>query len=125
MNKLSEIKQVIIDFIIAGDTNNTELLAGVLHPDYQNIQDGFFEKTGIHVFSKDDYIELVRSKRFGGSPRSIAFEFIEELENIAIAKLKLESNYLCFVSYITAVCENNTWLIINNTPKIQLKNTNS
>jgi hypothetical protein len=118
MDKLSDIRKVIADFIHAGDTNDTELLTRVLHPDYQNIQDGFFEEKGIFVFKKDKYAELVGSKRFGGSPRSITFEFIEDLGNLAIAKLRLESEFLVFSSYITAVFEQNTWLIINNTPTV-------
>jgi hypothetical protein len=121
MDKLSEIKKVVADFIAAGDNNDTELLSKVLHPNYQNIQDGFFDQPGIRVIYKDEYIELVRTGRFGGSPRSIEFELFEELENIAIVKVKLESEYLRFLSYIAAVCEDGIWQVINNMPKIELK----
>lgn len=121
MDKLTQIKEVITALISAGDNNDEGMLLKVLHPQYQNIQDGFFDKNGIHVFSMQEYAELVATRRFGGSRRSIEFVSIEELGSIAIAKVKLESERLHFISFITAVFEKGVWLVINNTPSIELK----
>jgi Putative lumazine-binding len=118
---MNHIKAAIESFIQGGDNTDTELLEKVIHPNFQNIQDGFFEDKGIFVFSKEQYIELVRIKKFGGKPRSIDFVSIEQMGNIAIVKVILESQFLKFVSIITCVCENNQWQIINNTPKVELK----
>jgi hypothetical protein len=68
---MEQIKNVIETFIKGGDNNDVNSLEKVLHPMYQNIQDGFFDEKGIFTFSKQDYIELVKSKIFGGSPRSL------------------------------------------------------
>lgn len=125
MSKVTEIKKVIADFLRAGDTNDTQLLSNVLHPHYQNIQNGLFEEQGIHVITRVEYIEFVGSKRFGGSPRKVDFLFVEELENIAVAKVKLESEYLIFNSFITAVFVDGCWKIINNTPEAQRKMPNN
>jgi hypothetical protein len=64
---------------------------------------------------------LERIKKFGGNPRIIDFVSIEQMGNIAIAKVILESQYLKFFSTITCVCENEQWQIINNTPKGEVK----
>lgn len=118
---MQDVKAAIEAFVKAGDTSDVEILENILHPDFQNIQDGFFDEKGVYVFSKSDYIELIRSKRFGGQPRNITFESIEQTGNIAIAKVVLESKYLKFFSLIIGVDSGNQWQIINNTPKIKEK----
>lgn len=118
---MEQIKKAIESFVKGGDSNDVDLLDKILHPKFQNIQDGYFAEKGIYTFSKTEYIELVTNKTFGGAPRTIYFETIEELGNIAIAKVRLESQYLKFFSLIICVYENKQWLIINNTPKIEVK----
>lgn len=118
---MEQIKTAIELFVKGGDNNNTQLLESVLHPSFQNIQNGFFEKKGIFVFSKEQYIDLVGTKKFGGSPRSINYVSVEQTDNIAIAKVVLESRYLKFLSVIICVRNNKQWQIINNTPKIEVK----
>lgn len=115
------IKNAVEAFIKGGDTNDVALLENILHPAFQNIQDGFFAEKGIYVFSKTEYIELVRSKRFGGSPRTIHYASIEKMDNIAIAKVELESQYIKFFSTIICVCIEDEWKVINNLPKVEAK----
>lgn len=118
---MNPIHEAIKLFIQGGDNNDTQLLTDVLHPDFQNVQDGLFEENGIFVFTKAQYIDLVETKKFGGNPRNIDFISMEQMGNIAFAKVALESRYLKFISMIICVCENGTWKIINNTPKIEVK----
>lgn len=118
---MKKIKSAIENFISGGDNNDVLLLEKIVHPNFQNIQDGFFDQKGIFVFNKENYIDLVRTKKFGGSLRNIDFVSIEQMGNIAIAKVILESQYLKFFSMIICVCENEQWQIINNTPKIEIK----
>jgi hypothetical protein len=118
---MEKIKSAIENFIKGGDNNDVMLLEKTLHPSFQNIQDGFFDQKGIYIFNKEDYIDLVKTKKFGGNPRSIDFVSIEQMGNIGIAKVALESQYLKFFSMITCVCKNSQWQIIHNTPKIEVK----
>lgn len=113
------IKSALQSFISGGDNTDISLLEKVIHPQFQNIQDGFFGKKGIYVFDKTEYINLVRNKTFGGKPRTINFISIEEQENIAIAKLELESSNLKFFSTIICVCVDGDWQIINNTVRVE------
>lgn len=83
---MEKIKAAVESFVKAGDNNDADLLDAILHPHFQNVQDGFFAEKGIYVFSKDQYIDLVKSKKFGGSARSINFVSVEQLGNIASKK---------------------------------------
>ncbi len=122
MTTLLRVKTAIEAFVKAGDNRDITVLENILHAGFQNIQDGFFDENGIFVLSKSDYIELIRTKKFGGSPRSIAYNSIEQTGNIATVQVKLESQYLIFHSLIVCVQENEHWKIINNIPTITMKN---
>ena len=118
---MKQIKKAIETFVKGGDNNDTELLEKILHPNFQNIQDGFFDEEGIYVFSKEQYIDLVKTKKFGGNLRSIEYQFIEQMGNIAVAKASLESQSLKFSSLIMLAYTNGDWQVINNTPTIEAK----
>lgn len=118
---MEKIREVIEKFIKGGDTSDTLLLEQVLHPNYQNIQDGFFGQPGIFVIPKEEYIRLVGDKVFGGKPRTIIYHTLEQKNNIAYTQVSLESSALKFSSLITCVQENGKWLIISNVPVIAQK----
>lgn len=114
-------RTVIEAFIKAGDNRDIAALENILHTNFQNIQDGFFEERGIFVLSKSDYIDLIRTEKFGGSPRNIVFKSIKQTGNLATAQVELESQYLIFHSLIVCVKEYGQWKIINNIPSIEMK----
>ncbi|MGH1516541.1 nuclear transport factor 2 family protein [Chryseobacterium sp. JK1] len=118
---IEDIKQAIEKFIKGGDNSDPSALEEILHPQYQNIQDGFFEKPGIFVISKENYVQLVRDKVFGGKPRDITYHSIEQKNNIAYATVSLESPTHEFSSLITCVQEEGKWRIITNLPSIKTK----
>lgn len=120
---MEHIKKAIEAFVKGGDTNDSNLLDKVVHPQFQNIQDGFFEEKGIYIFSKSEYLELVAKKTFGGSPRAIRYESVEQSGNIAIVKVELESEYLLFSSTIICVRVEDKWEVINNIPIVEVKQT--
>ncbi|TLX23369.1 nuclear transport factor 2 family protein [Chryseobacterium indologenes] len=118
---MEQIKYTIEQFIKGGDHSDTKLLEKILHKDYQNIQDGFFDQPGIFIIPKQEYINLVRDKIFGGKPRQITYHFVEQKNNIAYAKVSLESSALRFSSLITCIYEDGKWLVITNIPSIETK----
>lgn len=118
---MEQVKTAIEAFVKAGDDRDTAVLENILHSGFQNIQDGFFDEDGIFVFTKADYIELIRTEKFGGNPRSIHYRSIKQIGNIAAVQVKLESQYLIFHSLIVCVHDNGHWKIINNTPTIEVK----
>ncbi|MBD1422943.1 nuclear transport factor 2 family protein [Sphingobacterium chuzhouense] len=118
---MEQAEKVIEAFVKAGDNRDVAALESILHHGFQNIQDGFFDERGIFVFSKSDYIELIRTKRFGGSPRRLIINNIKQSDNMAIARVILESQFLIFHSLIICIRDNGHWKIINNTPTIEVK----
>ncbi|MBP2619597.1 nuclear transport factor 2 family protein [Chryseobacterium jejuense] len=118
---MEHIKQTIEQFIKGGDNNDPAFLEEILHENYQNIQDGFFDKPGIFIIPKQEYISFVRNKIFGGKPRHITFHSLEQKNNIAYAQVSLESSALRFSSLITCVKENGKWQVITNVPSIETK----
>jgi hypothetical protein len=115
---IEAVKNTVREFLKGGDTNDAALLEKVVHPDYQNVQDGFFGETGIFTIPKAEYKHLVETKRFGGSPRTVDFVSVEVAGNMAIVKVHLESAVLRFISYIVVVQEGGRWFIRNNFPSI-------
>ena len=118
---MEQAEKTIEAFVKAGDNRDVAALESILHPGFQNIQDGFFEEKGIFVFSKSDYIELIRTKRFGGSPRSLVINSIKQSDNMAIVQATLESQFLIFHSLIICIRDNGHWKVVNNTPRIVAK----
>lgn len=121
MTTQEQVRKAIEDFILAGDHNDVTLLESVLHPQFQNVQDGFFEQKGIFIFSKEEYKKLVETKRFGGSARTIDFVTINISGNIAHATLKLESEFLKFDSTVVLCKVDSRWMVIHNLPAIEKK----
>ena len=121
MNTTTQVKETVAEFVRAGDTNDVALLDQVLHTHFQNVQDGFFEEKGIFVFSKEDYKTLVKTKRFGGTPRTIEFESVDLSGNTAHVKVRLESKFLVFNSVLLLCNEGDRWTIMYNIPRIEKK----
>ncbi len=121
MKTKEQVEKAVRHFIHAGDSNDIDLLEEVLHPQFQNIQDGFFEERGVFIFLKQDYKSLVKTKRFGGAARTIEFGSIEISGDIAEVKVKLESKVLVFYSTIVLCKVIDRWKVIHNIPKIMQK----
>ena len=113
-----EMIQKIEDFIKAGDDSDLQLLEKTLHRDYRNVQIGFFEKKGLFNFDKREYKALIQKGTFGGVPRKMEIKQMEVLENMAYARVSLQSDFLLFESLITLVKEQGVWWVIGNYPSI-------
>ena len=101
MNIQEQVEGTVADFIRAGDTNDIALLDRVLHKNFQNVQDGFFEEEGVIVFSKEEYKKLVETRRFGGVPRALNVKRVNVKGNMAHVHVQLESEFLMFDSLLT------------------------
>ncbi len=109
----------VTDFIRGGDNSDTALLNRVLHQDFRNTQNGFFEKEGVVIFSKTDYLKLIEDKVFGGKPRELTIISVDQIGKIAMVKAELKSSALSFISFISLVLDDhNEWKIIENFPHI-------
>lgn len=115
MTTKEKIEQAITNFVKGGDLRDVELLDKVLHKDFRVTNNGFMGTPGVTVIDKQKYLDNIKKGIFGGLPRKIALEILEESGTIAMVKLRLESAENHFVSYNSLVLDvDNEWKLINN-----------
>ena len=115
MSKTKRIKQAIINFVKGGDTSDVSILDQVLHKDFRVANNGYMGTQGVTVINKKDYLKKIRSGIFGGVPRKMKIEEINQTGIIANVKLRIESSKYDFISYNSLVLDSdNEWKIINN-----------
>jgi hypothetical protein len=123
MKENDRIKQVIIDFVKGGDNSDVELLDNVLHKEFRVTNNGFMGASGITIIDKNDYLNKIKSGVFGGLPRKMKIEKIDQSGIIASVKLQIESSENDFISYNSLVLDtDNKWKIINTLAVVKAKN---
>jgi len=115
MKESDKIQQAIIDFVKGGDNSDTELLDKVLHEDFRVTNNGFMGTSGVTIIDKKEYLNNIRNGVFGGLPRQMKIEEIDQSGIIASVKLRIESSENDFISYNSLVLDtDDQWKIINN-----------
>jgi hypothetical protein len=122
MTNKEKIEQAITNFVKGGDNSDTILLDKVLHSDFRVTNNGFMGTAGVTIINKEKYLTNIRNGVFGGLPRKLEIENIDENESIAMVKLRLESSENYFVSYNSLVLDtDNEWKLINNLAVVEAK----
>ncbi|HTG64765.1 MAG TPA: nuclear transport factor 2 family protein [Flavobacterium sp.] len=122
MTNREKIEQAITNFVKGGDNSDTVLLDKVLHSDFRVTNNGFMGTAGVTIINKEKYLANIRNGVFGGLPRKLEIENIDENESIAMVKLRLESSENYFVSYNSLVLDtDNEWKLINNLAVVEAK----
>ena len=77
---------------------------------------------GVTIIDKQKYLSNIKEVIFGGLPRKMTIESIDDSETIAMVKLRLESSENYFVSYNSLVLNiDNEWKLINNLAVVEKK----
>ena len=122
MQTTEKIIQAITNFVKGGDNSDTELLDKILHTEFRVTNNGFMGNAGVTIIDKKTYLENIKNGIFGGLPRKMTIESIEDSETIAMVKLRLESSENYFVSYNSLVLyTDNEWKLINNLAVVEEK----
>jgi hypothetical protein len=115
MTTREKIEQAILNFVKGGDNRDIVVLDKVLHSDFRVTNNGFMGTSGVTIIDKQKYLSNIKDGIFGGLPRIIKIESIDEGETIAMVKLRLESAENYFLSYNSLVLDlDNEWKLINN-----------
>ncbi len=118
----NKIEQAITNFVKGGDNSDETMLDKVLHKDFRITNNGFMGTNGVTIIDKEKYLSNIREGIFGGLPRQMTIESIDESETIAMVKLRLESSENDFVSYNSLVLDtDDEWKIINNLAVVEQK----
>lgn len=122
MTTTEKIKQAITNFVKGGDNSDTELLDKVLHNEFRVTNNGFMGTAGVTIIDKEKYLANIKEGIFGGLPRNMTIESIDDSKTIAMVKLRLESSENYFVSYNSLVLDtDNEWKLINNLAVVEAK----
>lgn len=122
MTKKEKIEQAITNFVKGGDNRDTDLLEKVLHNDFRITNNGFMGTAGVTIIDKQKYLSNIKDGIFGGLPRTMKIESVDDSETIAMVKLQLESDANYFVSYNSLVLDiDNEWKLINNLAVVEPK----
>ena len=100
-----KIEQAVTGFVKGGDNSDVALLESVLHKDFRVASNGFMGQPGITVIDRQTYLSNIERGIFGGLPRKMHIESIDENGTIASVKLRLESSENHFVSYNSLVLD--------------------
>ena len=122
MNKKEQIIKVFNDFVEGADNADINRLSTSLHENFTNVQNGYFNKPGVHIINKQSYIDHVASGKFGGMKREKEIHSIDINGDMSMVHATLSNQHLKFDSYISLVFEQGIWKIIGNFPKIELIN---
>jgi len=124
MTKREKIELAITNFVRGGDNSDVDLLENVLHANFRVTSNDFMGTSGITIISKEQYIANIREGIFGGLPREMKIESIDDFETIAHVKLSLESAENYFISYNSLVLDtDNQWKLISNLAVVKSKNS--
>ncbi|HKO76753.1 MAG TPA: nuclear transport factor 2 family protein [Flavobacterium sp.] len=122
MTQREKINQAITHFVKGGDNSDVQLLEKVLHDDFRVTNNGFMGVPGVTIIDKQKYLSNIKEGIFGGLPRKMIIESIDESDSIAMVKLRLESAENYFVSYNSLVLDtDNEWKLINNLAVVESK----
>lgn len=115
MTKREQIELVITAFVKGGDHSDLNLLKTVLHDDFRVMSSGFMGIPGTTIIDKNKYLSNIKEGIFGGLPRKMRIERIDDFGTIANVALWLESSEHQFVSFNSLVLDvDNKWKIISN-----------
>ena len=122
MNEKDSTKPTIPNLVKGGDQSDIEILDNVLHIDFRIINYGFMGTFGVSIIDKTEYLNKIKIRVFGGLPRQIKTEALDQIEKITSVKLRIESSENEFISYNSIVLDtDNQWMIINNLAVVEAK----
>lgn len=122
MTKREQIELAITAFVKGGDNSDVNLLETVLHDDFRVMSTRFMGMPDTIIIDKKKYISNIRDGVFGGLPRKMKIERIDDLGTIANVSLWMESSENQFLSFNSLVLDvDNRWKIISNLAVVEAK----
>lgn len=114
------IKETILAFSKAGDKNDAEKLASYLDDNYRVVMNRLFGSREVSTMSKEEYLEKIRTKEYGGDNRKVNVETIVLNGSTASAKVSLVGSKMTFVSILTLIQdENKDWKLVSDVPVVK------
>ncbi len=110
------IKKVLTKFTKAGDSNDAKALDLLLNEHYRITMNQLFGSKDIAVMDKSTYLDMIRSKKFGGDKRRIDIQSINIQGNNAVVHVHFLGEKANFNSILGfAKTAEGNWQLISDT----------
>jgi len=106
----TKIKATIQQFVQGADSQDSNSLAAVLHPESQQYYVG---QEGLVRLPRTTYFNLIDQKKIGGTPRELDIESIDLNGNLAVARVKIWNDNARFENYFSLMKVEDEWQIIS------------
>lgn len=114
------IKAVISSYAKSGDENDTTQLNQVLDKNFNVIMNRLFGSTEVKVLSKEEYLQKIAAKEFGGDKRKITFQNVQLNGTTASAIVTFQGSKMTFVSIIVLVKDlDGNWKLVSEAPVVK------
>ncbi|MBL7933323.1 MAG: nuclear transport factor 2 family protein [Bacteroidia bacterium] len=113
--KIDDMLRVYIQQI---DQQNAETVADFLDENFRVVIPNFNKTNSNLVLSREQYLNMIKEKRVGGTKRTIDVRFIEHEKEMAIVSLITKNEHMTMRSYLNLSKKNDSWLVVNDMPEI-------
>lgn len=114
-NEQTAIQKVLEAYWQGADSQNTMTLSRVLHDDYRVIA---LTAEGNRLILKQDYLDLIKAKKIGGTPRQFEVIATDVSGDVAQSRLTLRSDAVTFHDHVTLTKSGTGWQLISNVTQV-------
>jgi membrane-bound lytic murein transglycosylase len=119
-----KIQALITAYAAAVDTKNTAAAEKFLDAEFRVVLNNYNNSGGTTILTKNQYLDMIKDGRAGGSKRTVSFLLNDIHDNAAVIKVKLERDNVVFTNYYSLIKRNNQWLVVNDIPQLISKPQN-
>lgn len=113
-----ELTAVTQSFCTAGDQQDASAMEKLLHPDFRTLFT-FGQAGEAAQLPRDQYIEMIRAKKFGGDARTVQIKSTERVsDNVAYVKASLVGKKATLHSLLILVRHQGHWRIYQDAARL-------
>ena len=116
------IEKVIEDFSKAGDQQDAEKIATLLHDSYRVIFNRAFGSQDLMIIDRQAYLDMLAAKKIGGDKRKVTIDQLSISDHIATVRAVLEGEKATLTSYFNlAKVPDGSWKLVSDMPLMESK----
>jgi len=120
--KASMITEVVTEFLAAADVRDVARLEAVLNPEFRVSLNQFMGTPGVTIIDRAGYLSMITAGKLGGTPRTVEFNNVEIVGNLAFVRTVIESDKYLFDSmHVLTQDALGDWTLLADTPYVTPK----
>ncbi|MBI1192757.1 MAG: DUF4440 domain-containing protein [Bacteroidetes bacterium] len=114
---VSSVRKTVEAFALAADQSDVDRLDALLHPEFRIAMNRLFGSQDLVLMSKAGYLEKIRAKEFGGTPRTLVMTDVQVKGTTATVSAVFKGSSMSFHSYLTLVQDaGGQWRVVQDVP---------